>query len=329
MLPKVSVIIPTYNRAGIVERAIRSALAQTYPNVGIIVVDDGSTDDTRAVVSQYAGVHYLYKTNGGQGSARNAGLKQSSGEFVATLDSDDEWFPGFVETLVNLITAHQLDFAFCNWQQQTAGGNFYNYLEHYIGNHCPYLSFSHDSQQVLSYEHLRKIYTAGCISPSSALLFRRSILHEWNEEMRIGDDWCLLLDLVLRSKPAVGFTTEQLWTKRIQNNNIYDGRNRYEVNELLYISDIPAMTRRFDDVLSESEKKHFASLYARALVACGLDYPQVSRRKRAQKLALALTADPQYLLRTLQERFVASTRQKVIKMILRYQSVSPLRVKRK
>jgi GT2 family glycosyltransferase len=93
----VSVVIPSYNRASSVGFAIDSALGQTHRNVEVLVVDDGSTDDTTDVVSRrYAAeprVRYLRKENGGAASARNEGLRHARGAFVAFLDSDDWWQP--------------------------------------------------------------------------------------------------------------------------------------------------------------------------------------------------------------------------------------------
>ena len=89
-----SVVIPTFNRARPVRRAIQSVLGQTYTSCEVIVVDDGSTDDTRAVVESFgARVQYVVQSNAGVAAARNRGLARASGEFVALLDSDDAWLP--------------------------------------------------------------------------------------------------------------------------------------------------------------------------------------------------------------------------------------------
>lgn len=104
--PLVSIIIPTYNRANIVSNAIKSALNQSYPNKQIIVVDDGSTDNTAELVKNFKDVLYFYKPNGGQASARNAGLKHSTGTYIASLDSDDIWAENFLEKCVNTLESH-------------------------------------------------------------------------------------------------------------------------------------------------------------------------------------------------------------------------------
>ena len=89
----VSVIIPTFNRAGMIGRCLDSVRAQTFRDLEIVVVDDGSTDDTRAVVGRYQGVRYVWQENQERSAARNRGLAASRGRFVAFLDSDDEWLP--------------------------------------------------------------------------------------------------------------------------------------------------------------------------------------------------------------------------------------------
>jgi glycosyltransferase involved in cell wall biosynthesis len=103
----VSVIVPTYNRAGIVRAAIDSVLRQTYANVEVIVVDDGSTDDTRQVVEGYgAPVRYLHQRNGGVSAARNFGFAHARGEFVALLDSDDQFLPWKLDAQVRMLREH-------------------------------------------------------------------------------------------------------------------------------------------------------------------------------------------------------------------------------
>ncbi len=90
----VSAVIPTYNRAHLVNRAIRSALAAISPGDEIVVVDDGSTDDTVDVVEAFGPpVRLLRLSHKGAGAARNAGLAAARGPLIAFLDSDDEWFP--------------------------------------------------------------------------------------------------------------------------------------------------------------------------------------------------------------------------------------------
>ena len=91
LMPTVSVIIPTYNRSKLVKEAIESVIGQDYTNFEILIIDDGSIDDTRSVIEQIPDrrVKYFYKDNGGQRSAQNFGITKAQGDFVAFLDSDD------------------------------------------------------------------------------------------------------------------------------------------------------------------------------------------------------------------------------------------------
>lgn len=92
--PRVSIIIPTYNVGRYLRQAIASVVAQTYADYEIIVIDDGSTDDTAAIVQALTvPIRYFYQVNGGISAARNAGLSHVEGEFVAFLDADDIWLP--------------------------------------------------------------------------------------------------------------------------------------------------------------------------------------------------------------------------------------------
>lgn len=102
--PLVSAIIPTYNRAHIVCEAIESVLAQTYPHIEVIVVDDGSKDDTLARLQQYGDrIRVVSQANAGPAAARNRGIAVARGDLIAFLDSDDIWLPEKTEQQVALM----------------------------------------------------------------------------------------------------------------------------------------------------------------------------------------------------------------------------------
>lgn len=100
----VSVLIPSYNRGYIIGKAIESVLAQTYRPLEIIVVDDGSTDETRAIIDKFGpAISYIYQENAGLAVARNTGLAAARGEFIAFQDSDDIWLPWKLQVQVALM----------------------------------------------------------------------------------------------------------------------------------------------------------------------------------------------------------------------------------
>src|ERR1700722_8758583 len=106
-MPLISVIIPAYNRAGLIGRTIDSVLSTDGTDLEIIVVDDGSTDATLDLVAGYGQkVCILRQENSGPGAARNRGLRTATGDYVAFLDSDDIWFPWTIETYRRVIEKH-------------------------------------------------------------------------------------------------------------------------------------------------------------------------------------------------------------------------------
>lgn len=105
----VSVVIPTFNRSTFLVRAIKSVLNQTYKNFELIVVDDGSTDDTELQLQQFIAnnsIQYFKKSNGGVASARNFGITKAQGHWYSFLDSDDEWLPNKLQDQISFLKAN-------------------------------------------------------------------------------------------------------------------------------------------------------------------------------------------------------------------------------
>ena len=100
-----SIIIPLYNKANFVKKSIESILAQTYKEFEIVIVNDGSTDNSLAVVSEINDprIHIFSKENGGVSIARNFGIEKAQNEYISFLDADDLWLPDFLQTIVEMI----------------------------------------------------------------------------------------------------------------------------------------------------------------------------------------------------------------------------------
>lgn len=115
--PLVSVILPTYNRAALLSRAIRSVLDQTYPNWELIIWDDGSSDRTQDVVASHADarIRYYRSENHGVAWARNQAINTSHGQYVAFLDSDDEWLPAKLKLQVEAFEMNSVDMLFSDF----------------------------------------------------------------------------------------------------------------------------------------------------------------------------------------------------------------------
>jgi glycosyltransferase involved in cell wall biosynthesis len=127
--PRVSVVLPTFDRARLLPRAIESVLAQTFHDFELLVVDDGSTDDTPSVVESYAGDRLSYvrlERNTGAAAARNVGIRRAAGDLVAFQDSDDEWLPEKLERQVRAFDegaeTPRIDVVYCDMLRVHADG---------------------------------------------------------------------------------------------------------------------------------------------------------------------------------------------------------------
>jgi glycosyltransferase involved in cell wall biosynthesis len=121
-----SVIMPTYNRAGLIGKAIESVINQKYNNWELLIVDDGSVDNTKEVINAFSDdrVFYIYQENQERSAARNNGIAQAKGDFMCFLDSDDYYLPEFLSEFERLIKEHNYNdaFYFCNTLRETSNG---------------------------------------------------------------------------------------------------------------------------------------------------------------------------------------------------------------
>ncbi len=203
----VSVIIPTFNRASFIVRAVLSALAAIMAGDEIIICDDGSRDKTRAVIAPYMDrVRYLPLDHGGAGRARNAGIAEARNPLVAFLDSDDEWTPDHLNLHRRLLEEHrELAFSFSNfcvtsasrpprpgflkaWQQSPRPWS------EWIGPARPYCDLVPESQEHFAV-HCGDIYLSEMLSdlvPTFTLVARRDAIDHpcwFAEDVSVFEDW--------------------------------------------------------------------------------------------------------------------------------------------
>lgn len=132
----ISVIVPIYNVEKYIERCVKSIINQTYTNLEIILVDDGSTDDSSDICDQFIDkrIKVIHKDNGGLGSARNAGLDAASGKYVTFVDGDDEIAGNHIENLYRLIALEKCDTCLCGHTKVYPNSRIEN--ENYLKKHC-------------------------------------------------------------------------------------------------------------------------------------------------------------------------------------------------
>lgn len=210
----VSVIIPTYRRPDVLPRAISSVQRQTLKAAQILVVDDGSGDHSAELAESFQSVTVLQQANAGAASARNLGLRSSTGDFVASLDHDDAWDEGFLKAATDALEAHHADVAWVNFRQ-TGRHPFRDYLrksKHLAKLLCP--DAGEDATLVDHDTALEFLLFANGAASNSALVYRREALGAgWDSGTEVADDLRLLARLLLKESLRYVFLRQPLWTK--------------------------------------------------------------------------------------------------------------------
>lgn len=188
---KISVIIPVYNTAEYLPKCLDSVCGQTYKNLEIICVDDGSTDGSGDIAERYAEkdprVQVIHKANEGESSARNVGLQYSTGEYVAFVDCDDWLEPEMYAAMLSAMRQNQLDMVACGYFWETEEGG------KPIGNSYPVSKEVFGRKELFEYVYIRDRYR-GVTSWIWCKLFHRNILYEdgkllaFDENLRFGAD---------------------------------------------------------------------------------------------------------------------------------------------
>lgn len=204
--PLVSVVIPAYNRAHLLADAVDSVLAQGVTNIEIIVVDDGSTDHPESVLAPFGDqVQFFRKHNGGVSSARNLGLTEAQGKFVAYLDSDDVFAPGKLQTYLSLFEKQpSTGFIFSDFarfsvvndgvEYRQTNSEIFTQVHQYAGDCID----SDLPAYALPSAAIFECLLAGFFLGPSTLMLRRELLVSigpWDETYRISEDLHYLLRL--------------------------------------------------------------------------------------------------------------------------------------
>jgi len=195
----ISVIIPTYNEAALIGRAVQSALVQTLPLDEVIVVDDASSDATAAILAKISDPRLrviIHQENSGAAAARNTGIQAATGDWIAFLDADDVWQPEKLARQMNYLQQHpEMDACVCGFEIRDARGNVRAYPQ------------SERGRAVVIAELLR-----GChLSIGSALLVRRHVFEQigpFDTSLKRFEDWEWLWRFVAQHQ--IGFVPDIL-----------------------------------------------------------------------------------------------------------------------
>lgn len=225
----ISVVIPAYNRADIIDKCLESVLNQTYHNIEVIVVDDCSSDDTVSVVNSINDDRvkcYQLEQNSGACFARNYGVEQAKGQYIAFQDSDDIWLPQKLEKQMQYLTEGKFDLVFCGMRRVLEGRTEEFYY--------PPIEF------VESEPALHQILFENRIS-TQCILMRKYVFEKVKFDVSIKrfQDWDFAICAARYFK--IGYLKEALVVSEIQGNSISKNANRFNALDVIYnkhISDI-------------------------------------------------------------------------------------------
>lgn len=289
---RVSAVITAYNSEAFIGEAIKSVLNQSRPVDEIVVIDDGSTDGTRRVVSEFAeqGIKYILQPNSSAGAARNRGIRETSGDFIAFLDADDCWLADKIRLQVQYLEQHQhaaLVSGFARWWN--------------VSKDTVRIS----GQVVRNMNTLRReLLVHNVIGNPSMVMVRRTALESegvFDDRIRWGQDWDLWIRLVKKYDAAV--LPEPLTVYRWHSDNLSHVRrwerllSYWNVSKNAIRTSKPAWRRPWLLMRSWSNQT-----YRRAMYAIRYDYP------RWRQVYYALSAFFVYPLEMTREKMGALVR---------------------
>ena len=218
---KISVVIPTYNRYEPLKRALRSIYCQSHQPVEVIVIDDGSTDNTSKIAEDFPKIKYFYQGNRGVSSARNRGIKESTSDWIAFLDSDDEWHKYKLEEQVKLHKKDKtlyMSYTDERWVRDSQTVNIPKKFKKFGGD-----IFENNLSHCI-------------IAPSSALIHKKLFksVGLFDEDLEVCEDYDLWLRISLKHK--IGLVNQKLITKHGGENDQLSykhwGMDRFRVQSL-------------------------------------------------------------------------------------------------
>ncbi len=298
----VSVIIPAYNSAKTIERTLESVFNQDYPSIEIIVVNDGSTDNTELVLKKYENkIKYFYQDNAGVSVARNLGLEKSSGDYIQYLDADDLLAKGKLTKQIQALTDAHADVAYGDWIKFTEADIVYKELE--------------IVEREMSLRPEIELITDFWI-PLAALLYSRKVtklIGNWNTTLPVIQDARYALDAALHNAKFI-YTPGIMGYYRVHEAGSLSTRNRFN-----FMNDCFENAKQIDaiwrnDYPLDTEKKN---AIINVLRFCVNEFSVLDKNKHEEAVNLILDIDNKYIpenskgLRAISKLFGYRTAEKI------------------
>jgi len=278
--PLISIVLPTYNRKGVLERAINSVIKQSYHNWELIIIDDGSTDGTDKLMKRYEkqnNIKYIKQPNRGVSISRNKGISLSKGEYIAFIDSDDEWIEEKLETQVVFINRYnEIALTFSNASLIKPDGTITKKPE----------IIKHDRDEIYDLENVFKDPYFGI----PTVMIKKKILDEvgsFDESLNTAEDIDLFLRISLDN--PVGYQHKKLVNVYITEGSLSSTKGRTKGTISTFENNIFVMKKFIEknkNICIEKKCDINGSMfnlycsYARALLCCGM-------KKEARKKILS------------------------------------------
>ena len=275
----VSAVITAYNAEKYIAETLKSVSAQTYGPMEIIVVDDGSADKTAEIVrTQFPDVHYIYQRNAGQPSARNAGIRNAKGTYIAFVDSDDLWFPQKIARQVEQLTRSQAVWCYCDCLF------FHEDLNHVL--------YRYSAQVRPRTGRVLEPLLLGNFISSPTPIIRRDALMEiglWDETVAIAEDWNMWLKLSARF--GIEYVDETLAAYRLHGDNMMKGASIQNILD----SNLAVLANGLSQLSGDSRaiaEKARANIYFKIAL---MYLKRGEKRRGRQMIFQALRNDPRQL----------------------------------
>lgn len=236
----ISIIIPVYNVEKYLRQCLESVINQTYKNLEIILVDDGSKDASGGICDEYAEkdgrIKVIHKENGGVSSARNVGLENVTGSYIAFIDSDDYVLPCFIERLYNIVKKHNVDLVDCNYTTFED-----NVIVKELGN---------DVEKIINKKEMQmRIYTVKGIRTIVLWnkLYKKELFNDLNfPDGKINEDEALIHRIIGNMKGQAAILDTELYYYR-QNNTSIMGK-KFNVNRMDIIDALEDRLQYYNEI---------------------------------------------------------------------------------
>lgn len=281
----ISIIIPVYNVEKYLPECIESVLKQTYENVEILLIDDGSTDNSGKICDEYAEkdtrIKAVHKENGGVSSARNKGLDIAQGEYITFIDADDFVAENYVQVLYKSLKQNNSDLSFCKYSYFE--DNNFKSCEEILPNKIIVNKSSKEFRDFLT----RFIsYKNNFMGSSCRILYRKENVGaiRFNQEIKIAEDLLFVLKMIF-NVGSLSFVKESLYFYRVNRQSVsYSYKKNYLINQIVLYKEIKSIYQFLSDEKINKQLNIYAASLCHLSFSNEVKFKQKNRRNNIREI---------------------------------------------